>query len=126
MLRAGDGSSDLDTEVFLASLPWLLRGGVRRCVLPGILSRYHDRRTVILDLAANLTKERLESWIPTVLEAAADRLEPPLTVDEVRRDYRSDARTWKLLQAVRRADRSWQRRIRRRPYPFLLPDRIER
>ena len=126
MLRADDGSSELDTEVFLASLPWLLRGGVRRFVLPGILNRYHERRTVILDLAANLTKERLESWIPTVLEAAGDRLEPPLTVDEVRRDYRSDARTWKLLQAVRRADRSWQRRIRRRPYPFLLPDRIER
>ena len=93
---------------------------------PGILNRYHDRRTVILDLAANLIKERLESWIPTVLEAAGDRLDPPLTVDEVRRDYRSDARTWKLLQAVRRADRSWQRTIRRRPYPFLLPDPIER
>jgi Family of unknown function (DUF6206) len=126
MLRADDGSSDLDTDVFLASLPWLLRGGVRRFVLPEILDRYHERRTVILDLAANLTKERLESWIPTVLEAAADRLESPLTVDEVRRDYRSDARTWKLLQAVRRADRSWQRRVRRRQYPFLLPDRIDR
>jgi hypothetical protein len=126
MLRADDGSSDLDTEVFLASVPWLLRAGVRRFVLPGILRRYHEPRTVILDLAANLTKERLESWIPTVLAAAGDRVEPPLTVDEVRRDYRSDARTWKLLQAVRRADRSWQRRIRLRPYPFLLPDRIER
>lgn len=126
MLRAEDGSSELDTEVFLASLPSLLRGGVRRFVLPGILRRYHERRTVILDLGANLIKERLESWIPTVLEATGDRLEPPLTADEVRRDYRSDARTWKLLQAVRRADRSWQRTIRRRPYPFLLPDRIER
>ena len=59
---------------------------------PEFSSRYHDRRTVILDLAANLTKERLESWIPTVLEAVGDRLEPPLTVEEVRRDYRSDAR----------------------------------
>jgi hypothetical protein len=126
MLRADDGTSDLDTEVFLASLPWLLRAGVHRFVLPGILRRYHERRTVILDLAANLIKERLESWIPTVLAAAGDRVEPPLTADEVRRDYRSDARTWKLLQALRRADRSWQRRIRRSPYPFLLPDRIER
>jgi hypothetical protein len=126
MLRAADGSSELDTEVFLASLPALLRGGVRRFVLPGILERYHARRTVILDLAANLIKERLEQWIPTVLEAAGDRLEPALTEDDVRRDYRSDARTWKLLQAVRRADRSWHRTIRRRPYPFLLPDRIDR
>ena len=112
--------------MFLASLPWLLRGPVRRFVLPGILQRYHQPRTVVLDLAANLVKERLGSWIPTVLAAAGDRLEPALIEDEVRRDYRSDARTWALLQAVRRVDRAWQRQVRRRPYPFLLPDRIER
>jgi hypothetical protein len=126
MLSGPDGSSELDTDVFLASLPWLLRAPVRRFVLPGILHRYHAPRTVVLDLAANLIKERLDSWITVVLAAAGGRLEPPLTEDEVRRDYHSDARTWNLLQAVRRADRTWQRRIRRRPYPFLLPDRIER
>jgi hypothetical protein len=126
MLAAPDGSSQLDTEVFLASLPWALRAPVRRFVLPDILDRYHSTRTVVLDLAANLLKERLDEWIPTVLELTDGRLEPPLTADEVRRDYRSDARTWNLLQALRRADRSWQRRVRRRPYPFLLPERIER
>ena len=31
-----------------------------------------------------------------------------------------------LLQSVRRADRVWQRRVRRRTYPFLLPARIDR
>ncbi|MGZ8733983.1 MAG: DUF6206 family protein [Acidimicrobiia bacterium] len=126
MLRGADGSPELDTEVFLASLPRLLRGPVRRHVLPGILQRYHEPRSVVLDLAANLVKERLGSWIPTVLAAAGDRLEPALVEDEVRRDYRSDARTWALLQALRRVDRAWQRRVRRRPYAFLLPDRIER
>ena len=126
MLSGPDGTPELDTGVFLASLPSLLRAPVRRFVLPGILHRYHAPRTVVLDLAANLIKERLDSWIPVVLAAAGERLDPPLTEDEVRRDYRSDARTWNVLQAVRRADRSWQRRVRRRPYPFLLPDRIER
>ena len=58
--------------------------------------------------------------------AAGDRLEPPLTVEQVRADYRSDARTWALLQSVRRADRAWQHRVRRRTYPFLLPARIDR
>jgi hypothetical protein len=126
MLCTAEGRWEIDTEVFLAELPWLLRAPVRRVVLPGIIRRYHAPRTVVLDLAANLIKERLESWIPAVLEAAGGRLDPPLTENEVRRDYRSDARTWNLLQAVRRADRTWQRRVRRRPYPFLLPDRIER
>jgi hypothetical protein len=44
----------------------------------------------------------------------------------VRRDYRSDARMWSLMQSVRRADRWWQRRVRRRQYGFLLPEGIER
>jgi hypothetical protein len=126
MLRRADGRSELDTEVFLASLPWALRAPVRRFVLPDIVGRYHAPRTAVLDLAANLIKERLDSWIPTVLDAAAGRVTPPLTESEARADYRSDARTWELLQRVRRADRWWQRRVRRRIYPFLLPDHIER
>jgi len=44
----------------------------------------------------------------------------------VRRYYRSDARLWELMLRLRRADRWWQRRIRRRTYPFLLPGHIER
>lgn len=126
LLRTPDGESELDTTVFLASLPWLLRAPVRRFVLPDIIGRYHAPRTVVLDLAANLVKERLDAWIPAVLDAAGDRVTPRLTETEVRADYRSDARTWDLLQRVRRVDRTWQRGIRRRPYPFLLPDRIDR
>lgn len=126
LLRRADGTEELDTDLFLASFPWLLRGPVKRFVIPDVIERYHQPRTVVLDLAANLVKERLEQHIPTVLAAVGDRVDPPLGADEVRVDYRSDARTWAALQAMRRADRSWQRRIRRRPYPFLLPDRIDR
>lgn len=126
LLRRSDGSAELDSEVFLASLPWALRAPVRRWVLPGILERYHQPRTVVLDLAANLVKERLDHLIPAVLTAANPHLERRLTEDEVRRDYRSDARMWALLQALRRADRGWQRHVRRRTYPFLLPGRLAR
>jgi hypothetical protein len=44
----------------------------------------------------------------------------------VRRYYRSDARLWGVLLRIRRLDRAWQRHVRRRSYPFLLPQRIER
>jgi len=126
LLRHPDGSEALDTDLFLASLPWLLRRPVGRFVVPDIIERYHQPRTVVLDLAANLVKERLEPHIGTVLDAAGDRLRPRLTIEEVRADYRSDARTWALIQSLRRADRSWQQRVRRRPYPFLLPEHIDR
>lgn len=126
LVRRPDGSEELDTDIFLASFPWPLRAAVKRFVIPDVIERYHQPRSVVLDLAANLVKERLEQHIPTVLAAVRDRVEPPLLEDEVRADYRSDARTWAVLQAMRRADRLWQRRVRRRPYPFLLPDRIDR
>jgi hypothetical protein len=126
LLRGDDGTEELDVSVFLASLPWLLRAPVRRFVLPDIIERYHSPRTVVLDLAANLLKERLGGWIPTVLQAANGRLDQPLTEEEVRRDYRSDARTWAAIQRLRRLDRAWQRSVRRRPYSFLLPEAIAR
>lgn len=126
LLRGPDGRNELDTDLFLASLPWILRGVVKRFVIPDVIERYHQPRTVILDLAANLIKEHLARHIPAVLGAAGDRIDPPLLEDEVRADYRSDARTWAAIQAMRRADRLWQQRVRRRPYPFMLPQRIDR
>jgi hypothetical protein len=61
-----------------------------------------------------------------VIEAVNRTVEAEITEDEVRRYYRSDARLWELMLRLRRADRWWQRRIRRRTYPFLLPGHIER
>jgi hypothetical protein len=125
LLRRPDLTSELDTEVFLASIPWALRAPVRRFVVPAIIERYHDARSVTLDLAANLLKEHLDELVPTLLDATASRFDPPLSESEVRRDRRSDARTWAALQAIRRVDRAWQRKVRRRPYPFLLPASLD-
>ena len=79
-----------------------------------------------LDLTGNLLKERLEGWLPPFLDRFNAHLDEPLTEDEVRRHYRSDARLWSALLRIRRLDRAWRRRVRRRPYPFLLPGPIER
>jgi hypothetical protein len=121
LLRDEAGLTALDADVFLASLPWALRPAVRRFVVPSIVARYHDPRVVVLDLAANLLKEHLDHLVPVVVDHAAGRVSPPLTDDEIRSDRRQDARTWGALQAVRRVDRAWQRHVRRRTYPFLLP-----
>lgn len=121
LLRDAAGGTELDTSVFLTSLPWILRPVVRRFVVPGIIDRYHDPRIVVLDLAANLLKERLDHLVPVVVEASEGRIHPAIGDDEIRHDRRADALTWGALQAVRRVDRVWQRHVRRRPYPFLLP-----
>jgi hypothetical protein len=120
------GRQRVDLGLFIASLPWALRGLVRRFLLDDILSHYHAPRPILLDAVANLLKERLEESIPVLVDTANTVVEPPLTEREAARYYRQDALMWEALQRLRRADRWWQRRIRRRPYPFLLPGTIER
>lgn len=126
LMRNDDGSERLDTGIFLASLPWAMRGIVRRFLLKGILSHYYDARAALVDLVGNLVKERLDARISTAVTLANAYVEPVITEHEARDYYRSDARTWGLLQRVRRVDRYWQENFRQRTYPFLLPGRIER
>jgi hypothetical protein len=118
----GPHGLELDLDVLIAQAPWALRPLLRRFVVPPIAAAYCDPRTVLLDLAANLHKERLTAWIPAVLEAVNRELAAaPISAGEVDRYYRSDARLWEVMLRLRRADRWWQRRVRRRAYPFLLP-----
>ena len=128
MLRDEQGRDLLDTELFISSLPPFLRPVVRHLLLGSLLDQFFEPRSTALDFAANLYKEELGDWVPMVIELANERLgaSPPLTVQEARRYRRRDARTWEMLQRMRRMDRAWQQRVRRRHYPFLLPGRINR
>ncbi|MEZ5192381.1 MAG: DUF6206 family protein [Nocardioides sp.] len=126
MLNDAAGRTRLDLRLLSAPLPAPARPAVARFVAPGIVAAYHRPREVALDLVGNLVKERLEPVIDTALAAANARVAPAITRAEIDRWYRANARMWELLLRLRRADRWWQRRVRRRTYPFLLPGRIER
>lgn len=126
LLRDAEGRDALDYGVFVASLPWFLRGGLERFVAPGIAAKYFDLRQVLRDFVANLFKERLARWVPVSVAMANNHVTPRITEDEARAYYRSDARMWAVLQRLRKWDRAWQRKVRRRQYPFLLPGDIQR
>lgn len=126
LIRDDDGDELLDTDLFLASLPASLRPGVRRFLLPEILSHYYDSRAALLDLVGNLEKECLQAAMPVFLSAVNEIVDSPIAKKEIDRYYRSDAVMWEVLQRLRRADRWWQRTIRRRGYPFLLPGKVDR
>ncbi len=130
LLRDEDGRDLLDTELYVASLPAPLRPPVRRFVVQSILDQFFTPHAIALDFVANLYKEDLGSWVPVALDIANERVagdaHPAITIDQARRYYRRDARLWGILQAVRRVDRAWQQRVRRRPYTMLLPGRIDR
>jgi Family of unknown function (DUF6206) len=122
MLRDHDGREQLDVSLFLAIYPSALRPILAR-IAPGIMAQYHDPRTVLLDFASNLHKEGLDHCVPALLQTANTRLEQPLRAADVSRYFRQDKLLWTVMQNLRLADQSWQRRVRRRPYPFLLPPR---
>ena len=69
LLRTSEGRAEIDLGIFLASFPWALRGALRRFVAPGVIGRYHEARSSLLDLAGNLVKEGLRPWLPAVLDA---------------------------------------------------------
>ncbi len=126
LIWSAEGGSRLDLDLLAEAYPAILRPPLRRFVAPGILDTYRDLRKVYLDVCGNLLKERLDPWLPAFLEALSRHVHPPLSETEVRRYYRSDARLWSALLRLRKLDRAWRRRVRRRPYPFLLPGRISR
>ena len=126
LIWSADGRPRLDLDLIAQAFPAVLRWPLRRFVAPGILETYRDLRKVYLDVTGNLLKERLDPWLPAFLDRLNRRIEKPLTEGEVRSYYRSDARLWSALLRIRKIDRAWRRRVRRRPYPFLLPGEIER
>ena len=126
LLKDAAGRNRLDMELFIAAVPAPVRPLFRRYVVPSVVDKYHDPRGVTLDLVANLIKEGLEAHIGSFLEVANRHLSQPIEAAEVRRYYAGDARTWTAWQALRRADRFVRLRLLGRPYPFLLPGRIER
>ena len=126
LLWSEAGRPLLDLDGMSKAFPWLVRGALMRFVAPGILDTYRDLRKVYFDLCGNLLKRRLDLWLPRFLEAANSHLEHPIAVQEVQAYYRRDALLWEALLRMRRLDRAWYRRVRRRPYPFLLPRETKR
>lgn len=127
MMRDEKGRECLDTDIFLASLPWLLRGPVRAFLMSSILDKYYEPRGVVLDLIGNLHKEKLDALIGPFLDLANRHFSSrPIQEAEIKRYYEDDARMWAFLQRLRRLDRAWQRKVRGRVYPFLLPGQIDR
>lgn len=126
MMWTPEGRCRLDLALIARPFPPPLRWPLRRFLAPRILDGYRDLRGVYSDLCGNLIKERLQRWLPAFVEQANGHLDDPLSVTDIERYYQSDSRLWSLLLRLRRLDRAWQRRVRRRTYPYLLPRETRR
>jgi len=129
-----DGQEQLNPEIFLKNTPSFLRAIIRAFFLQDVLDRYYDFRSVLIDLIANLYKEGRGDLVYAAVEMvnamAGHELRSsamePLTGKEIDAYYREDVFIWRLFQTARRIDRFITEKIRRKPYPFRLPGKIDR
>ncbi len=128
-----NGEELLDPELFLRSAPSFLRWVIRMLFLDDVMNRYYDPRQVIIDVLANLYKEKRAEIIPELLVSSNEYLEEteqadtfkPITGAEVASYYKEDARIWSLYLNARRIDRQLYRLLGR-PYPYVLPGHVDR
>lgn len=129
-----EGVEQLDPELFLRSAPSFLVWLLRLLYLKDVVNRYYDLRLVTLDLIANFLKEQRPELVPRLVELAnvffARQASQfglrPITEQEVHAYYREDARIWSLYLAMRKIDRFLRTRLLGRPYPYILPEKIQR
>ncbi len=127
-----NGVEQLDPELFLRSAPSFLVPIVRHFFLEDVLTRYYNLHLVIVDLIANLYKEQRADLVPIFIAQANAFLaetdlpnNQPITAKEVQSYYREDAFIWWLYLTLRKTDRTLYR-LRGRPYPYVLPEKIQR
>ncbi len=126
------GIEQLNPELFLRVCPSYLVWIIRLLFLKDVLNRYYDLRLVIIDLLANLYKEKKEGLIPAFLQAANEFLHSrfpdarAVEAGEIKAYYAEDARIWSIFLAFRKLERFVKTRIQRTEYPLILPGHIDR
>lgn len=127
-----EGKEQLNTDLFIKNAPSFLRLLIRIFFLKEVVGRYYDMRSVIVDLIANLHKEKRADLIDGFIDAANGFMnetglsDKPLTREEIDKYYSGDAFIWRFFQFSRRVDKFIIEKILRRKYHYRLPEKIER
>jgi hypothetical protein len=127
-----DGEEQTNTELFIKSAASFLRPIIRAFFLQEVVDRYYNIRSVIIDLIANLYKEKRTDLIDDFLNITNEYCDSsgfgfePLCRKEIDAYYSNDAFIWKFYQASRKIDRFITEHIFRKKYLFHIPGIIER
>jgi len=129
-----NGNEAMEAVLFLKSAPSFLRWLLKALFLEETIGRYYDWRKVTIDLVANFFKEQKPELIPELINLVNKFFEEeainfdfePLTLEEVKKYYKSDSSMWVIFQSVRRFDRFLKTKVFKKKYDFYLPGKIER
>jgi hypothetical protein len=102
LLRNDEGRALLDLNLFLASIPRPLRAPVRRFVIPRLVSKFFDRRLLLIDILSGFYSEQLAHLLPAVISQWNYLVEKEITEGEVLRYKQRNERVWRALAALER------------------------
>lgn len=126
MLRDAAGRHRLDTEIFVATLPAIVRGVVRKYFVNDLLDRYFVTRSVYENLIGDLPNTQLDHFTARLLTEANARLDQPLTLKQIAAYRREDRLTWRTIRQLLKLEQFWRRTVLRSPHPHLLPSQFTR
>ncbi len=126
------GIEQINPEIFIKSAASFLRPIIRKFFLKQVLDRYHDMKSVAIDLIANLYKEKRVDLIDGFIKITNEYFKnfkidvKDITRKEIDAYYSNDAFIWKFYQASRKIDRFITEKLFRKKYLFRIPEKIER
>ncbi|MBP7734881.1 MAG: hypothetical protein KA369_02800 [Spirochaetes bacterium] len=126
------GIEQVNTEIFIKSAASFLRPFIRAFFLQQVLDRYYDLRSVVIDIIANLYKEKRADLIDSFIQSTnsffknAGVVVKDINRKEIDAYYSNDAFIWRFYQASRKIDRFVTEKILRKQYMFRIPEAIER
>lgn len=117
----GSGRFLFDMDPYLPMISAPLRGTTKN-ELTKMVERWREPRGVALDVVANLYREGLEQWTAPAAAALNAVLGDgrSITVNQARAVYDEDLKTWPRLTRLKRLERAWQTKVRRRHYDFFI------
>ena len=115
-----NGDIEVDLDVFLRAGPPIMHPIYLR-ELPTSMKRWLAPRHALLDLVGNLYKLDLDDWVQPIIDATAGRVDPPITVEEARKYYSGEVKTWTMLNRVLRGYDWWRRKVRRDAPTMFVP-----
>ncbi len=115
------GRYEMDMRPSLAMLPAPVRSYVAKD-LTKILARWRSQSGVASDVVANLYREGLDEWAEPAARALNIAIGPaePVDIGHARKLYEDDLKLWPQLAKLKRVQRTWQSRVRRKPYEFFI------
>jgi hypothetical protein len=121
LLRDENMSHELNVDVFLSSLPWMVRGPLKQIGVDALVGKFYTRRGILLDMLCGLYREGIEQHVPYFMARANEVVDQPFSLRELRRYSLINEAIWNGGRKLQQLERLWRVRVLGKTYPVLLP-----